>query len=263
MKNICNFLTPNAEDVIERKEIVRDLGIMMNEKADFSDHINHICAKVNQKSGWIMRTFVRRDEYFLKFMWKTYMQGHIDYCSQLWQPLQSQLLQRLEGLQRAYTKKSPEMSNLSYWERLKILKLNSQQRRLERYRMIYVWKILEGLSPNCGIKHDTNDIRGRMCQVPPLVKNARQSIKTQREQTLQVHGVKLFNKLPWELRNMTSCSVVQFKGKLDKFLTGIPDQPLVGDMVPSTCNMITGRPSNSILDWIPHLHQDTRRRRPV
>ena len=104
LKNNTNFLTPNAENIIEGKESLRDLGIIMNYKADFTDHINHVCAKVNQKSGWIMRTFIRRDEYFLKFMWKTNMQGHIDYCSQLWQPMQSHLLQRIEGLQRAYTK---------------------------------------------------------------------------------------------------------------------------------------------------------------
>ena len=154
------------------------------------------------------------------------MQGHIDYCSQLWQPMQSHLLQRIKGLQRAYTKKAPEISHLSYRERLRHMKINSQQRRLERYRMIYIWKILEGLSPNCGIQCNSNEIRGRMCQVPPIVKNARQFVKTQREQTLQVHGVKLFNKLPWELRSMTNCTVLQFKRKLVNFLAGIPDQPL-------------------------------------
>ena len=119
--------------------------------------------------------------------------------------------------------------------------------------MIYIWKILEKLSPNCGIKHETKDTRGRMCQVPPLVKNARQSVKTQRQQTLQVHGVKF----PWEIRIISNCSVDQFKGKLDEFLAAIPDQPIVGDLFPSITNMITGRPSNSLLDWIPHIHQDT------
>ena len=28
----------------------------------------------------------------------------------------------------------------------------SMQRRLERYRIIYIWKILENQAPNCGIK---------------------------------------------------------------------------------------------------------------
>ena len=120
--------------------------------------------------------------------------------------------------------------------------------------MIYVWKILVGLNPKCRNKHDTNKIRGRMCQLPTFVENARQSIKTQREQTLQVYGVKLFNKLLWEFRIMDE--------KLDEFLARFPNRPLVGDLVPSICNMITGRPFNSLLDWIPHQHQNIRKTRP-
>ena len=123
----------------------------MNDKADFKDHINLVCSKVNQKSGWILRTFMRRTPSFMKFMWKTYIQGHIDYCSQLWQPLQPALLQRVEGLQQSFTKKIPEMKNINYWERLKCLRINSQQRRFKRYGTLYTWKILEGSAPNCGI----------------------------------------------------------------------------------------------------------------
>ena len=136
----------------ERKQIVRDLGIQMNENADFSDHINTVCSKVNQKSGWILRTFKTRTQTFMKFMWKTYIQGHIDYCSQLWQPLQSGLLQCVEGLQKSWTKRIPQISHLNYWERQTILKMNSQQRRLERYRIIHIWKIPEEKVSNCGIK---------------------------------------------------------------------------------------------------------------
>ena len=51
LKNTCDHLTPNAEDLIERKECVRDLGIQMNDKADFKDHINLVCSKINLKSG--------------------------------------------------------------------------------------------------------------------------------------------------------------------------------------------------------------------
>ena len=68
LKNSCNFLTPNSDGIFERKECLRDLGIQMNEKADFSDHINSVCSKVNQKSGWILRTFMRRHSIFMKFM---------------------------------------------------------------------------------------------------------------------------------------------------------------------------------------------------
>ena len=57
LKNTCNYLTPNAEDVIERKEVVKDLGIKANANANFKDNINYVCKKVKQKAGWILRSF--------------------------------------------------------------------------------------------------------------------------------------------------------------------------------------------------------------
>ena len=256
LKNTCDYLTPNAGGVIERKEKLRDLGIIMNERADFSDHVNHVCCKVNQKVGWILRSFIRRKPEFMQHMWKTYVQGHIDYCSQLWQPLQSGQLQKIERLQKSYTKRTPQVSHLNYWDGLRVLKINSQQRRLERYRIIYIWKILEFKAPNCGVQFDTNERRGRMCSLPPIAKQATQTIKSIREQSLQVHGAKLFNKLPCEIRNKRNCDIIDFKEDLDRFLTKIPDQPLVGTLIPATCNLVTGKPSNSLLDWIPLLYRD-------
>ena len=85
-------------------------------------------------------------------MWKSVVQGHIDYASQLYQPLQLGNLARIEGLQKLLTKKIPEVKNMSPWQRLKFFKLNSQQRRFEHYRIIYVWKIIQGLVPNPGLE---------------------------------------------------------------------------------------------------------------
>lgn len=231
----------------------------MYDKSDFTNYVNFVIAKGKQRAGWILRSFRRRNPEFMKHMWKTYMLGHRDYCSQLWQPLQSGMLQRIENLQKSFTKKIPHISHLNFWERLSYLRINSQQRRLERYRIIYVWKILEGLSPNCGIISDENDKRGRMCKLPAIVQSASQHIKTLREQTLQMHGCKLFNKMPAEIRNLKYCGVEDFKIKLDQFLSQIPDQPVIGSLLPATCDPITMKPSNSILDWASTLGRDLRR----
>ena len=51
------YLTPGAENVIERKECLRDLGIQMSEDAKFSTHIELVCSKVCQKCGLILQTF--------------------------------------------------------------------------------------------------------------------------------------------------------------------------------------------------------------
>ena len=57
IKNNTNYLTPEAEELIEVKEVLRDLGAIVNDKATFDDHVDKVCAKVNQKADWILRTF--------------------------------------------------------------------------------------------------------------------------------------------------------------------------------------------------------------
>ena len=92
-----------------------------------------------------------------------------------------------------------------------------------------------------------------MRTLPPISKQSRLSVQTLREQTLQVHGAKLFNKWPWEIRNMSKGKIETFKEKLDIFLNGIPD------LVPTPCNLAIGKALNSLIEWIPHLFKDLRR----
>ena len=246
IKTSTNYLTPDCEDLIEVKESLRDLGVIMNDKGTFTDHIKHICSKVTQKSSWVLRTFQARDIGFMKFIWKSLIQGNIDYCSQLYLPTQSHDLQQLEQLQQSFTKKIPAIRHLNYWERLKILKMNSQQRRLERYRIIYTWKIVEGLVPNCGLVDKTNERRGREVQIRAL--KGSQSVRTLREQSFQINGPKLFNSIPKKTRAITKVSVEEFKEHLDKYLQTIKDEPKVDGLSPSACNQYSAAPSNSILD---------------
>ena len=51
LKESTNYLTPGCEAIIEEKENLRDLGIIMSNDASFSSHVEHVCKKVKQKSG--------------------------------------------------------------------------------------------------------------------------------------------------------------------------------------------------------------------
>ena len=62
-----------------------------------------------------------------------------------------------------------------------------------------------------------------------------------------VHGGKLFNSLPKYLRNMAGKNLDDFKEKLDNYLQSIPDEPKVDGYIPSACEDLTAKPSNSIL----------------
>ena len=148
----------------------------------------------------------------------------------------------------------PAIRELNYWEQLQHMKMLSLQRRLERYRIIYTWKTLEGLVPNCGVSGSHESGRnGRKCQVPSMNRKAKQSVQTLRKQTFQVHGSQLFNSLPASVRNTTKYSVDDFKTKLDKFLESIPDEPNVSGLTPGACTL-EARASNSLVDQVRRFH---------
>ena len=68
LKESTVYFTPNYNDVIEEKDSLRDLGIIMTNDGKFSNHVEHVCSKVKQKSEWIIRTFQCRQTWFMKYM---------------------------------------------------------------------------------------------------------------------------------------------------------------------------------------------------
>ena len=128
-------------------------------------------------------------------------------------------IQALEMVQRSFLRKISGMHNLSYWEQLKELKMYSLERRRERYRIIYVWKVIEKLVPNVGndrITSKTHVRRGRECIPPRVSRTCDTKVQNLIYASLPVHGQQLFNCLPKELRNLTKCKVDVFKSHLDR-----------------------------------------------
>ena len=182
----------------------------------------------------------------LLILWKSLVQSKLEYCSQLWCPLKTGDIQAIEMVQRSFLRKLSCTGHMSYWEQLKSLQLYSLERRRERYRIIYVWRILEGQVPNVGTQKVVgkwHERRGREC-IPPRV-NARAHSQVQKliYASLAVHGQKLFNTLPSWLRNITRCSVDSFKRRLDRYLSTVPDEP----QIPGYTAMRRAE-SNSLLD---------------
>ena len=157
----------------------------------------------------------------------------LDYCSQLWSPHKINEIEKLESIAKSFTCRMSEAMHLDYWERLSHLGLMSQQRQRERYHeIIYVWKVLEGLSNSCltanPIISYTNPQRGRLCFMPHMTR-MRQFLTTVRHNNISSLGRRLFNIIPQDIRNLTNCGLELFKRKLDEFLLQLPDQPHVSE----------------------------------
>ena len=86
---------------------------------------------------------------------------------------------------------------MNYWERLEAFNLSSIQRRIERYRIVYTWKSLNGLTPSLGLRWSPNVIgRSERVLEIPKVNGQTEGVKSLRRRTIQHEGVKLINILP-------------------------------------------------------------------
>ena len=98
----------------------------------------------------------------------------------------------------------------------------SLQRRREKYGIIYVWKIIEGLVPNLSdpITCSFSDCWGRACVV---CHSGAGRLGTLKNNSFRWRSIRMFNRLPKAIRMLSSCSVVGFKSKLDSYLRNIVD----------------------------------------
>ena len=201
-------------------------------------------------SGWTMRTFQSRERGPMSTIWNSLIRPHLDYCSPLWSPRPSnfQEIDLLEETYRSFTRQIEGMDGLDYAQRLKELKRSSIQRRHERFKIIYLYKIKEGLVPNIsktnGLAFKEHVRRGCRCVVPyfPIVGKARRA----RDNSYAWTACNLWNALPKCVRSITGKKVDFFKRKLDRALAFYPDVPRCGGSGHSYDR--NGRKSNSLCD---------------
>ena len=119
------------------------------------------------------------------------------------------------------------MEGLDYAERLERLRMYSIQRRYERFKLIYIYKIKEGLVPNISSKYglcfDKESRFGCLCKIPKFPPGGK--ARKARDNSFAWTAYNLWNSLPGCVRNIAERDVEFFKNKLDMVLTYYPDVP--------------------------------------
>ena len=239
------YKSPDGTDIVE-KEHLRDLGVQIASNLTFSVHIQNTVTAANRLVGWALRTFRRRSRLVMMTIWKSLIQSKLDYCSQLWSPADQSNISKLESIARHFTAQVEGMSGMDYWQRLSALSLYSQERRRERYQIIFLWKVAQGLIKGYSANFTQNDRRGRLMVLAPLCTKAPAAVRKAREASLQVKGARLFNCLPREIRDIFSGTPEMFKMRLDDWLSRIPDQPTIPGRQRAA-------PTNSLLDQVQYI----------
>ena len=160
-----NVYTRSSFDINNHSRNIIDIGINVSSNCYFDFHISNLAKRTKHLTGWMLRTFSSRDKLTMLTLFKALVMSRLDYGFQLWSPYLIKHINMVEKVQRSFTRLISGIEGLSYPERLTVLKLYSLQHRRERYIIIYMWKILEGLVPNLfpPICTKPSDRRGRTC----------------------------------------------------------------------------------------------------
>ena len=128
-------------NTIKSVESEKDLGVFIDEKLNFRDHITKKVNIANRNLGIIFRSFTYMDKEMFLNLYKSMVRPHIEYTTQVWSP---QYKRDKITLERA-TRLVKCIKHLSYSERLKALGLPTLEYRRERADMIQVYKILHDI----------------------------------------------------------------------------------------------------------------------
>ena len=139
------------------------------------------------------------------------------------------ILKVMKESQRSFTRQIRGLEGLDYAERLEKLKkpMYSIQRRNERFKILYIYKIKEEKVPNIssknGLTFSMHVRRGCRCNMPTFP--IRGKAKNARDRSFAWTACNLWNSLPRCVRDISGEKVEVFKRKLDKILAFYPDEP--------------------------------------
>jgi len=122
-----------------------DLGVKFDSVLSFADHIDGIVFKAKQRANQILRCFVSRDKWVLTKAFAVFVRPLLEYCSPVWSPCTVTAINKLESVQRMFTKRLPDMMSLSYDARLQLLGLERLELRRIHSDLIMCFKITHQL----------------------------------------------------------------------------------------------------------------------
>jgi hypothetical protein len=209
-------LTVGGEKLVESSS-VRDLGVLVDKKLNFKDHIDKITVDANRKANFILRRFRHLGKTTLATLFSSTVRPSLEYCSTVWSPVGKTLIKKLEKVQRSFTKRIRGLKDVSYVERLAEVGLMTLHQRRHLMDLIMVDKITSGNSCNpremffAGANDRTLTLRGhsRRLEIPVHCHGVTRRMFWRRV-------LKPWNELPTEVAEAND----DFKTRLSVYLRG-------------------------------------------
>jgi len=125
---------------------IQDLDVTVENNLKFSSHINNIITRASARANLIHKCFMSKEVSLLCRAFTVYVRPLLQYASCVWSPHLIKDIERLERVQRRFTKRLRWLSTLTYKDRLQLLGLQSLESRRLQFDLIYAYKILFSLA---------------------------------------------------------------------------------------------------------------------
>lgn len=136
--------------LISELDEVRDLGVIIDTKLKFTTHINNIVAKAAKSLGFIRRnTQAFKRLHTKQVLYNAFVRSQLEYASVAWNPVYAVQSQRVESIQRSFTRHLAFHAKgfshrRPYSDRLKYFNMMSLKTRRQVLDTCFLYKLLNG-----------------------------------------------------------------------------------------------------------------------
>ena len=133
-----------------RVSSVKDLGVTLDRKMTFNEHITSVTAKAFATLGFIRRnTTAFKDIHALKALYSALVRSQLEYAAQVWAPYHNVHIVRLERVQRAFVRLAlrtlpwrspPEQTPIE--DRRRLLGLDTLLKRRQMMQQLFIFDLL-------------------------------------------------------------------------------------------------------------------------
>lgn len=204
--------------VIERVEVMKYLGVMIDDRLRFNDHCDYILKKIGKKISFLNRIGNHVSTYTRCIIYKTIIAPHFEYCATLLVDMGETQLSRLQKAQNRAMRVILQCDRYTKIEcMLQALQFMSIRQRLYYNMSIFIFKILNNMMPEqlsdrlSIVGHRTNR---QTRQAENIAVDFRKTKSAQK--SLFFEGVIMYNALPDEVKRCERLDI--FKRILKEFI---------------------------------------------
>lgn len=137
---------------VSRVSLIKDLGVLLDNKLSFNNHVEYIANKANRSWGMLRRYACEfSDPYVIRTLYLSFVRSLLEYASIVWYPYYNVHISRIESIQKRFLRFTlrglpwVDPNNLPpYQSRLKLISLESLEVRRTVARVLFLHRILTG-----------------------------------------------------------------------------------------------------------------------